>query len=125
MNIKFSTLYNKATGSFEGFVNFGNDSLAADAENTVATDILVFMLVGLRKSWEYAIGYVLTNKIAATNLNCLLSKALRLSCDHECLFCDNGWTTTNLSALKFCGPKLCYDGFTHSLCFIPDACHMI
>ena len=33
-----------------------------DDENAIASDALVFMLVSLRKSWKYPIGYVLICK---------------------------------------------------------------
>ena len=78
MSIKSNIFYNKSTGSYEGFVSYGSD-IVAFGEETVATESLVFMLVGMRSSWKYPIGYVLIDKITSNNLDvCLISKALRL-----------------------------------------------
>ena len=78
MKIKSSTIYNKETVCFEGFVNYGND-IIVDDENEIAADALVFMLVSLKNSWKYPIGYVLINGIDATNSHSLLSQALKYS----------------------------------------------
>ena len=47
MNIKASTIFNKEKGCFEGFINYG-ESVVVDVENKIATEVLVFMLVGLK-----------------------------------------------------------------------------
>ena len=81
MSIKSSTSYNKVTGSFEGFVDFGKDIVVDDE---IAIDALVFMLVSLRKSWKYPTRYILTSKaVDATNLHCFLSQALQYSAEHN------------------------------------------
>ena len=136
MSIKSSTIYNKTTGSFEGFVDFGCD-IISDDENSVATEALVFMLVSLRKNWKYPIGYVLINKIDATNLHSLLSQALQYSVENnlKVYSITMDGTSTNLAAMKLFGCKL-YDsgdvdgkfqfpGYSHDMFFIPGACHMI
>ena len=66
------------------------------------------MLVGMRSSWKYAIGYVLSDKITSNNLVCLISKALRL-CYEKGIYvrsvtCDG--TGTNFSAMSSLGCTL-------------------
>ena len=63
----------RVTDSYDGFVNYGEDIIAFD-EDIVATEALVFMLVGLGSSWKYPIGYVLTYKINASNLHAVFVK---------------------------------------------------
>ena len=61
MNIKASTIFNKEKGCFDGFINYG-ENVAVDDENKVATEALVFMLVGLKGHWKYPVCYVLCDK---------------------------------------------------------------
>ena len=136
MSIKASTTYNKTTGNFEGIVDLGNE-IVVDDENEVATEALVFMLVSLRKSWKYPIGYVLINKVDATTLHSLLSHAL-LSIEHklQVYSITMDGTSTNLAAMELFGCKLKdpgrnfdgrfeFAGFGHFLYFIPDPPHML
>eukprot|EP00795_Rhopilema_esculentum_P009861 gene9861-18448_t len=44
MYIKSGVIYNKSTGNYEGFADFGPDILAFDTDD-VAKDALIFMLV--------------------------------------------------------------------------------
>ena len=137
MSIKSSTFYNKAAGSFEGFVDLGKD-IVVDDENAIASDALVFMLVSLRKSWKYPIGYVLIGKnIDATNLHSLLSQALQYSAEHnlKVYSITTDGTSTNMAAMRTFRCKLHHSGdldgtfkvpcFSHSLYFFPDPCHML
>ena len=73
-------IINRSTESYEGCVSYGSDIVAFD-EETVATAALFFMLVVMRSSWKYPIGYVLIDKISSTNLVWLISKALGLCCE--------------------------------------------
>ena len=75
MKIRSNVKYNKTTGSFEGFVNLGKDIVPSD-EDVIATEAIVFMLVGWRGHWKYPIGYVLIDSISANNLHSLLNRAL-------------------------------------------------
>ena len=107
MSIKSNIFYNKSTGSYEGFVSYGSDIVAFD-EETVATESLVFMLVGMRSSWKYPIDYVLIDKITSNNLVCLISKALRLCYEKgtyvRSVTCEG--TGTNFSAMSSLGCML-------------------
>ena len=82
MAIKNNIIYNKRTGRYLGYIDLGG-SILVDDEDTEAKEALVFMLVSLRKSWKYPIGYVLIDKINAGTLNSLLSEALRQSLEHS------------------------------------------
>ena len=139
MKIKSSVTYNKSTGSFDGFVNFGKDIVASD-EDKVATEALVFMLVGLRNHWKYPVGYVLCDSITAVDLHSLLSKALRISLDHglEPISVTMDGAHSNTASMRKFGCKLGntlskidglftfeYNGLTRSLYFTPDADHML
>ena len=59
MKIRSSVMYNKTTGSFEGFVNLGKDIVTSE-EDVIATEAIVFMLVGLRGHWKCPIRYICT-----------------------------------------------------------------
>ena len=75
-------MYNKGTNRYLGYIDLGSNILV-DAEDKEATEALVFMLVSLRKSWKYPIGYVFIDKINAGTLNSLLSKAQRQGLEHN------------------------------------------
>ena len=97
-------MYNKGTNRYLGYIDLGTNILV-DAEDKEATEALVFMLVSLRKSWKYPIGYVLIDKINAGTLNSLLSKAQRQGLEHN-IKIRNVTTTTNFSAMRVFGCKL-------------------
>ena len=137
MKIRSSVIYNKNTGSFEGFVNFGKDIVISE-DDVIATEALVFMLVGLRGSWKYPIGYVLIASIDANNLHCLLSRALELSAQHNLsvhsITLDG--PSYNLAAMRLFGCNLGNESssingkfkiseYQHDLYFFPDPCHMV
>ena len=96
------------------------------------------MLVGLRSCWKYPVGYVLIVSIDASNLHCLLSKAIKSGYDHDLNVYSNNHgygPRANISAMKLFGCKLgnsvgdidgrfSFGNYEHSLYFIPDPCHM-
>ena len=49
--------------SFVGLVDYGTAVPEADA--TEATEVLVFMIVGLTDNWKHPVGYVFQNKCSA------------------------------------------------------------
>ena len=104
MAIKNNIMYNKGTNRYLGYIDFGSIILV-DAEDKEATEALVFMLVSLRKSWKYPIGYVLIDKINAGTLNSLLSEALRQGLEHN-IKIRNVTMATNSSAMRVFGCKL-------------------
>ena len=137
MKIKSNVIYNKHAGSYEGFIDFGKDTVAPE-EDVVATEAIVFMLVWLRNHWKYPIGYVLCNSIDAVNLHCLLSKPLGLSGQHNLdvhsIILDDA--SSNIAAIRLfkykfgkdlssIDGKFTLNGFNHELYFTPDPCHMV
>ena len=98
----------------------------------------MFMLVGLQGHWKCPEGYVLCSGINASKLSSLIAKALQLSSSHGLevysITCDVTATTydsmrrfgcefgSQLSDLK---GSFCSQVFNHSVCFVPDACHML
>ncbi len=80
-------MYNTSQDKYEGFVDFGPDlDLGEDVNREVlATEALVFMLVGLTGRWKFPIGYFLINKIDADVQSRLVQIALNLSHEHGLL----------------------------------------
>ncbi|CAK8674242.1 unnamed protein product [Clavelina lepadiformis] len=137
MHIRSHTPFNKFTGKYEGFVNYGEGILPFDTE-AVASEALVFMLVGLQGCWKYPVGYVLCNKMTATDLKLLIFKAIEIASSNGLnivsVTCDG--CSVNLQAMCQAGCKIGQsvaeiDGaFRHPskedpIYFMPDPCHML
>ncbi len=57
MSIKKSIVFNKYNGSYEGFVNLGENVILCGEEDAVASEALVFIILSaLRANWKYPIG---------------------------------------------------------------------
>ena len=136
MYIKAGVVYNQSDGCCDGFVNFGTDISATDSD-VIATEVLVFMLVGLQVHWKVPIGYFLINSITATNLYCLTSKALSSASCHGLniysIPCDG--YPSNIDSMRYFGcefgtkvddikSSFSHDTYDHLLFFILDACHI-
>ena len=106
MAIKSGTIFNKEKGCFEGFINYG-ENIIVDDENKIATEVFVFMLVGLKGNWKYPIGYVSCDKINSENLKCLLNiiltEAKKRDINIHSVTKDG--TTANINAMKLFGCK--------------------
>lgn len=137
MYVKSGVVYNKSKGCYEGFANFGEDIIAFDPD-VIATEALVFMLVGLKGHWKSPVGYVLCNSTNATNLSCLISKALELASSHglHVHSVTSDGLPANFDAMRSFGCQFgsvlkdikgsfSHASFNHTLFFIPDACHML
>ena len=137
MSIMSGVMYRKSTGTFEGFINYGSDIVSFD-EDTVATEALVFMLVGLRSLWKFPVGFVLTDKIDGHDLHCLLSQCLNHSAKHGLIvhMVTMDGAPSNFLAMKRFGCKMGsvvknIDGrfkvscYPHVLYFYPDPPHML
>ena len=120
---------------YEGFVNYGEGIVGFD-EDSIATEALVLMLVGLRGHWKCPVGYFLENGLNATNLHALNRNALKLAFDHKLtvhtVTCDG--TSTNLKSMRKLGcdigPKMenlngLFKFNDNQFFFTPDACHML
>lgn len=134
MYIKKQVLWSVKEGKFIGFCDLGNE-FDLEGTETVATEVLVFMLVSLNGKWKLPIGYFFLNKITAVTQ--LIMTALTLT-DNVGLTvwgitCDGAYS--NLATMKILGCEFenqKYDDikcwFNHSVnnskvYFIPNACH--
>ena len=72
MSIKKHVQYNSHTESMSGFVNLGD----GNSETDVASEALVFMVVGLQGYWKAPIAYFLTKSLSPEPQRVLLSQAL-------------------------------------------------
>lgn len=121
-----------------GLCDYGNGISIEHMENE-ATEVLVFMLVSLRGTWKWPVGYFFVNKITSAIQAELVKTALILSHQSDIrvwsVTCDGAHVnystmhllgcnlyTTNYYELKstFKHPSSDYD--VH---FVPDACHNI
>ena len=111
INIKSALIYNKETGSYEGYANFGPDILAFKTDD-VATQALVYMLVGIKRYWKCPIGFVLYSALNASNLSSLVKEALEISSTHGIyvygVTCDGAHRNFDAMTLLCCilGTKL-------------------
>ena len=137
MAIMQYVIFNRVTGSYDGFVNLG-EGVATEEDETEASEALVFMLVSLRFKWKYPCGYVLIDKINANDLHCLLANALRLGKQHSLAIrgITMDGTSTNFSAMRKFGCKLgkslesingefTFEDYDYPLYFVPDPPHML
>jgi len=135
IHLKSGLVYEHNRGTYDGFVDFGKDIVGFD-EDKVATEAMVFMLVGLKGSWKCPIGYVLENGLDATNLHSLTRNALQLAFDHNLtvhtVTCDG--THANLECMRKFGCKIGdnldnldgkFNFNGHTVYFTPDGCHML
>ena len=139
MHIKSRSFYIKNKGCYEGFVDFGQDLDIQTENDTMATEALVFLLVGMKARWKYPCGYFLINKIDASIQSRLVEIALDLGFENglniHTITADgtnvNPATMTKLG-VKYLGDPSELDGkldskHTHGkdIFFIMDTCHMV
>lgn len=65
MSIQKETLWDRKNNKFVGNVDYGKTQ-GEDPDN-IATNVLVIMAAGLKKSWKMPIGYFLANKTISAN----------------------------------------------------------
>ena len=61
MSIRKQTLYDAHQDKYAGFVNYGD--IPTNNPETIATEAVVFLLVGARSHWKCPIGYFLADKM--------------------------------------------------------------
>ncbi|CAB4005871.1 Hypothetical predicted protein [Paramuricea clavata] len=69
------TLWNPQKDQYSGFVDLGNEIPNVQCDK-LASEALVFLLVGTRSHWKCPIGYFLIDKISAKDQAMLVSKSL-------------------------------------------------
>ena len=105
--------------------------------NNIAKEALVFLLVGVNKTWKIPIGYFLIDKITGEQKYNLVSQCLKIV--HEtgikiiCITCDGAGS--NIVMAKKLGCKLsdvnslqtyfCHPITAEPVYFMLDPCHMV
>ena len=79
MAIRKQTLWDQKNQKYSGFVNYG--PIIPEDPETLASEALVFMLVGTRTRWKCPIGYFLADKINAKTQAQLVRMALEKAAD--------------------------------------------
>ena len=79
MSIRKQTLLEPNKESYSGFVVYG--PIPTNNPDTVATEALVFLLVGSRSNWKCPIGYFLANKMTGITQAKLVRLALEKAAD--------------------------------------------
>ena len=69
----------KGTEQYVGFVNYG--PMTPEDPDTLATEALVFLLVGMRTHWKCPVGYFLCDKMSARTQAQLIRMALVKAAD--------------------------------------------
>ncbi|GAB1860441.1 THAP-type domain-containing protein [Camponotus japonicus] len=80
MAIRKQVMWDKQCQKYIGYCNYGNE-LHLEGSDTVATEALVFMLVGINGKWKWPIGYFFIDKIKAVIQAELIKTALILAGD--------------------------------------------
>ncbi|CAB4022717.1 DNA transposase THAP9-like [Paramuricea clavata] len=79
MSIRKETVWDKKNDRYDGFINYG--TVNPEDPETLASEALVFLLVGARTHWKCPIGYFLGNKIYARIQAQLLITALEMAAE--------------------------------------------
>ena len=80
MAIRKQSVYDPSCGTFKGYCDYGK--LVCEDPEKLASEALVFLLVPLKSSMQYPIGYFLVDKVNADIQSQLVTTALRLTADH-------------------------------------------
>ncbi len=137
MSIRKQTLWDAEKDRYSGFVDLG-DEIQSDKSAKLASEALVFLLVGTRSHWKCPIGYFLVDKISAKDQAKLVSKSLELAAKAglKVWSVTAGGTAVNLRTFEILGCNFngSYDEMTTSIIhpttgeevfIILDPCHML
>jgi len=72
MSIRKQVVYNQSKKQFDGFEDIGE---GGDGER-VATQVLVFMLVGIKKYWKLPLSYFFIKSLTASEQKLLVLQAI-------------------------------------------------
>ena len=137
MAIRSQTVWTPQRDKYFGFVDYGTE-IPNPPSDKLATEALVFLLVGTRSHWKCPIGYFLGNKTNAEIQSKLVSKALELAAEAglKIWSVTADGTAVNLATFELLGCKFVtnYDdmvtSFKHpttgeEVFAILDPCHML
>ena len=137
MSIGKQTLWNPEKDEYLGFINLG-DAIPKPRSDKLASETLVFLLVGTRSHWKCPIGYFLVDKITAKDQVTLVTKSLEKAAKAglKVWSVTADGTAVNLRTFQILGCKFngSYDemqsSFIHpttgeGVFAILDSCHML
>lgn len=110
MSIRKQTLWDPKKEQYSGFVNYG--PVPPEDPNTLASEALVFILVGTRTRWRCPIGYFLCDKMNAKTQAQLVRLALEKAAD--------AYLVHDSMVTMFKHPSQNYNVY-----IILDPCHML
>ncbi len=139
MAIRKQVLWDPKKDAYVGLVNYGVPETEIEPSNVMATEALVFALVGLRSHFKCPIAYFLIDKISAAVQAQLVRQALiktaKIGLKVWCITSDG--TTSNIATFKLLGcilHRLTYQSmitkFPHptlgsDVFIMLDPCHML
>lgn len=135
MAIKKEVVFNTKTKAYEGFVDCGR--IETSSGDTLATEALVFMVVGLAGHYKLPVAYYMTDhlpgEIQAEMVNQLLHALHEIGMTVHAVVCDGSYanqaTAKSLGCSLYPGQMRPYFSNPASpqdkVFFIFDACHMI
>jgi DNA transposase THAP9 len=136
MSIRKQTVWDLSLNKYVGFVDCGIASLEPVEE--LASEVLVILLVGLKKKWKCPVAYFLINKISSSVQCELVRTALVMSADAGLrvwtVTCDGAFANIETFRLLGCKFGTTYNEFDPSFkhpsqtyrCFaVLDVCHML
>ena len=133
MSIKKEVLWDRKNKKFAGNTDYG--SILAEEQDSVATNALVFMAVGLKKPWFHPIAYFLVDHVNGKMQAQLIKEAINLlteaALDVQAVVFDG--CAKNLTTARCLGCNIDkFDGsFNHpsrpnrTVYVILDVCHML
>jgi hypothetical protein len=136
MALKKEVVFDPKTGGYSGFVDCGH--LQSSCGDSLATEALVFMVVGLTGHWKYPVAYYLVDHLPGSvqaeiikQLICVLTTEAGL--DVHGVVCDGSYANQATASLLGCSifPGTLQAYFQHPsdptkrVHFIFDACHLI
>jgi len=137
MSIRKQTIWNPQKDQYSGFVDLGG-VIPNEQTTKLASEALVFLLVGTRSHWKCPIGFFLVDKINAKDQASLVNKSLEKAAEVglKVWSVTADGTAVNLKTFEILGCNFCgnYDDmkttFTHpttgeEVYVILDPCHML
>ena len=134
MAIRKHLSYDHHTRSITGYVDIG---IGSEENSEIATEALVFMLIGLRGKWKAPVAYYLTKSLSAESqaqlVQHVLQKLHEIGIQVHCLTMDGHGT--NLGMCRLLGASMDIDQGIRPFFTVPgtdqrtyillDPCHMV
>jgi hypothetical protein len=135
MSIRKQVMFDAKEKKYAGYVNHGNFIMTSP--ETVATESLVFLVVGLKRFFKAPFAYFLVDKVSSAILSQIIKDSIILIAEAgfhvQALTCDGSYV--NQAAMASIGCKFSVDGMNfefpnphtpaESISFFMDSCHML